>query len=41
MGDDYTNDFEIKKMIISLAKAGRDEAQISCSAIISIKQVTD
>lgn len=40
MGDDHTNDdFEIKKILIFVASGARDEAQTSCSTIISIKKL--
>ena len=40
MGDGYTNtDFEIKKMLFSLASEGRDEAQASCLVQTGITQL--
>lgn len=42
MGDAYTdNDFAIKKMLISLASGGTDEAQTSSLTKISIKQLSN
>lgn len=41
-GDDCTdNDFEIKKMLISLASGRTDKAQISSLTKISVKQLSN